>query len=156
MKTAYTWLALTALVGYACASGSAGPSTGLDNLYLSMPSPSLLVSRYLVYRRAVMQARPDVLVCIREFSDDDVAHALRGGWAPSVRVDPTCRGARTGAGGSPLLVIERVVLGSDTSRAFATYYQDKHPKAWKEEFVWFRPPLQGDWRLIVGQFALPH
>lgn len=98
MKRAYMWLALTALFGYACASGTPSPSTGWGNLYLSMPSPSLLVSRYLVNRRTVMQARPDVLVCIREFSDDDVAHALSGGWATSVRVDPTCQGAQTGSG----------------------------------------------------------
>jgi hypothetical protein len=104
-----------------------------------------------------MQARPDVLICIREFSDDDIAHALTVGWAPSVRVDTTCKvETRVGEGPPPLLVIERVVLGSDTSRVFATYYQNERPKQWKEEFVWFRPPLQGDWRLIVGQFALPH
>lgn len=158
MKRAYTWLALTALFGSACASGAGGPSTRSENPVLAMPSPSGLISRYLAFRPHVMQTRPDVLVCIREFSEDDAARTVEAGSASSVRVDTTCLGSRNSisAGGAPLLIIEGVAMGSDTSRVFATYNQGKSPRKWHEEFVWFRPPIPGDWRLIVGPIAPPH
>lgn len=120
-----------------------------------MPSPSELVSRYLAFRPHVMQTRPDVLVCVREYGEDAAAGTVNAGSASSVRIDTTCLASRNGisAGGAPLLIIEAVAMGSDTSRVFATYIQGKSPRKWHEEFVWFRPPIPGDWRLVVGPIS---
>ncbi|MEO5826071.1 MAG: hypothetical protein ABIR59_09300 [Gemmatimonadales bacterium] len=104
-----------------------------------------------------MQTTPDVLVCLPVYSEVDAAGTVKAGSASSVRIDTTCLGSRNGisAGGAPLLIIEAVAMGSDTSRVFATYNQGKSPRKWREEFVWFRPPIPGDWRLIVGPIAPP-
>lgn len=156
MRPTPLWLALVALAGCAGQGAVAPPSSGPDDLYMSMPSPSLLLSRYIVFRRHVTQVRPNVVICVREFSKDDAEYAMAAGWATSVRVDTTCKAPTTVADGAPpVLVIERVIFGSDTSRAIATYHQDRYPRSWREEFVWFRPPLPGDWHLVIGQFALP-
>lgn len=141
--------------GFGCAVAAGNPATPVTPTTHEalMLSPRQLAGRYLSTRHLMFRSHPHVVVCFEAFSADAIITFVEQGFAASIRTDTTCRTRSATPAETDVLVLDRIAIGPDTSRIFATYYLPDSPREWREEFVWFTTTLPGDWRIILGQFA---